>query len=318
VTGVQTAAFASNFPFNPGGILAGPNLAIFQIAGRPAGKGEALQMAANGVSPEYFETVGQRLVEGRVFTDHDDEKSEDVAIINDSTVRHHWAGENPIGSRISADEGKSWLRIAGVVADAKEYGLDRPVRDEVYVPIKQNGFTNNLLVRSAGDPLAMAAAIRAAIREIDSQVAIDRLNSVEQFRYDSMSSPRVTTILLGLFAGLAVLISACGIAAVMALAVSQRTNELGIRMALGASSASIVSLVVRQGLALSLAGTAVGLAGALAFTRLLSSLLYATSPTDVATFAGVTALFLTIAAVASFLPARQVTAIDPLDALRRE
>ena len=166
--------------------------------------------------------------------------------------------------------------------------------------------------------MAAAPLVRAVIHDLDPLIAVDRIDSIEHMKYESVGSPRVTTILLSLFAGLAMLISACGIAAVMALSVSQRRSELGLRMALGASGAGLVGMVVRQGLVLAVAGTAIGIAGAAVLSRWLSSLLYATSPTDLATFVGVAALFLSVAAIASFVPARQVTAIDPLAALRQE
>jgi putative ABC transport system permease protein len=153
---------------------------------------------------------------------------------------------------------------------------------------------------------------------VDPQIAVDRTNSLSNFREYSMAPSLVTTTLLGIFAGLALLISASGIAAVMALSVTQRTHELGIRLALGASRQSIVRMVVQHGLKLTLIGTAAGIVGSIGVTRLLSSLLYATSPTDVWTFAAVSAFFLAVAALACFIPTRQVTAIDPLIALRQE
>jgi len=205
-----------------------------------------------------------------------------------------------------------------VVGDATEYGLDRAVKDEVYTPVKQSGFGGNLVVRTMADPAGMSAAVRAALHGVDSQLAVDRVQTVERLQQESMASPRVTTILLGLFAGLALLISASGIAAVMALSVTQRRSELGIRMALGASSRSVLSMVVRQGLALAAVGTALGAIGAIAVTRLLATLLYATSPTDVSTFTVVSVVFLTVSAVACLIPAREVTGIDPVIALRSE
>jgi putative ABC transport system permease protein len=319
VPGVESAALATTFPFNPGSLATGPGSTSFQIEGRATSKGElAPQVAAVVVSPDYFQTLRQPIVEGRAFTEHDDAKALAAAVINQTMARHRWPGEDPVGKRISFDQGKTWVQIAGIVGDAKEYGLDHAVRDEIYAPMAQNGFGNNLLIRTTGDPMGAAQAVRAAIHSVDAQIAIDRMNTMERFQHDSVASPRVMTILLGLFAGLAVLISSCGIAAAMALSVSQRRNEFGIRMALGASRESIVSMVVRQGLLLALAGAAIGLAGAVGLTRLLASLLYSTSPTDTFTFAAVSLLFLTIAAVASFVPARQVTAIDPLAALRQE
>src|SRR5262249_19472401 len=149
-------------------------------------------------------------------------------------------------------------------------------------------------------------------------VAIDMVDTVERAEYDSMASPRVMTFLLGMFAALAVIISASGIAAVMALTVSQRTREIGVRIALGARPGSIVSMVVRQGLTLDIAGAIVGTLGALGLTQMLSTLLFGTSPTDVPTYIGVTTLFLAVAVIACLIPARQVTSIDPLAALRQE
>jgi putative ABC transport system permease protein len=320
VTGVESAALASNFPFNPGSVAAGPNNGnFFEIEGRPVSRNElAPQANVVVVSPGYFETIRQPLLGGRAFTDHDDAKALQVVMINQAMAKHRWPAEDPVGKRVSFDQGRTWNQIVGVVGDAKEYGLDRETRDEVYAPLAQNFYGNNLVVRTSGDPMAMVNAVRAVLRDIDPQIAIDRVNSIERFKYESMASPRVTAILLGLFAGLAVLISASGIAAVMALAVSQRTAELGIRMALGASRQSIVYMVLRQGMALALVGTLAGLAGSLALTRLLSSLLFATSPTDAGTFAAVSLLFVIVAAIASYLPARQVTSIDPLNALRQQ
>jgi putative ABC transport system permease protein len=321
LSGVESAALAATFPFDPGSLSTGPNSTFFEIEGRPSSKGElAPQVGSVLVSPDYFQTIRQPVLQGRGFTAHDDRKELRVAVINQTMARHRWPSEDPIGKRISFDKGKSWATIVGIVGDAKEYGLDREVRDEVYGASAQEemGFVNKLVIRTAGDPLSVSSAVRATLHDIDSQLAVDRVNTVEHLQQDSVASPRVTAILLGLFAALAVLISASGIAAVMALSVSQRTSELGIRMALGASRDSIVLMVVRQGLVLAVAGAALGLTGSFALTRLMSSLLYGIGPTDEFTFAAVSALFLTVAAVACFIPARQVTGIDPLMALRQE
>jgi putative ABC transport system permease protein len=164
----------------------------------------------------------------------------------------------------------------------------------------------------------MTPLIREAMRDVDPFMGLDQIGTLEHFQYESIAAPRVTTTLLGVFAALALLISSSGIAAVMTLSVTQRTRELGIRMALGAERRTIVSMVVRQGLALALVGIAVGVCGAMALTRLLTTLLYATSPTDVETFLAVSLVFLAVGALACFVPARQVTTIDPLIALREE
>ncbi len=319
VGAIQSVALASSFPFNPGRIAAGPQNASFEIEGRHVRKSEPDPLVnIVAISPDYFQTLRQPLLEGRTFTEHEDSKAPHIAVANQTLARHRWPKEDPIGKRITFDEGKNWTKIVGVVGDTTEYGLGQPVEDELYVPVDQFGFSGDLIVRTAIDPMSVSPLVRAAIRKVDPQLAIDRVDTVESFEHDTIASPRVTAILLGLFAFLALVISSGGIAAVMALAVSQRTHELGIRVALGASRNSILQMIVRQGLSLAVAGTALGIVGAVALTRLLASLLYATSPTDVFTFAAVSALFLVIATVACWVPARQVTGIDAMIALRQE
>jgi predicted permease len=319
VGGVESAALASNIPFSPNGVASGPGNANFEVEGRLVSKGElAPQVDITIVSAGYFETIRQPLLGGRNFTERDDAKALKVAVINQTMARHRWPTEDPVGKRVTFDHGQTWITIAGIVGDVKEYGLHRPISDEIYLPLEQGNFAGNLVIRTAIDPMSISPLIRAAIRDVDPQLAVDRVETIERLQQESIAAPRVTTILLGLFAALALIISASGIAAVMALSVSQRTQELGIRMALGAQRESIIRMVVGQGLILAVAGTALGIAGAIALTRLLSTLLYATSPTDVFTFAAVSMVFLAVATVACFIPARQVTAIDPLIALRQD
>ena len=253
-----------------------------------------------------------------MFTDHDDANAMKVVIINQAMSLDRFAGDDPVGKRISFDQGKNWITIIGVVGNAREYGLDHIVGDEAYLPADQAGFAGSLLVRTALDPMSMAPLIRKALHDVDPQLAVDQVETIESLQHESVASPRITTILLGVFAGLALVISASGIAGIMALTVSQRTRELGIRMALGQSKSSVVRMVVRQGLIVAMAGTALGLIGAMLLARLLSSLLYATSPTDISTFAAVSLLFIAVAGLACFVPARRVTLIDPFTALRQE
>lgn len=319
VGAVQSVALASNFPFNPQGIASGPGATAFEIEGRSQSKGElALIVDTTTVSPDYFQTIRQPILEGRNFTGHDDPKTLGVAIINQTMAHHRWPTEDPIGKRVTFDSGKTWIKIIGVVADTKEYGLSRPTSDEIYLPVDQAGFGGNLVVRTSLDPLTLSPLIRTALHTVDPQLAIDQVATLERLEHDSFASPRVLTMLLGLFAALALVISASGIAGVMALMVSQRTHELGIRMALGARRDSVLRMVVQQGLGYAFAGTLAGIVGAIALTHLLSSLLFATSPTDILTFIVVSLIFLSVAAVACFIPARQVTSIDPVIALRQE
>ena len=319
VGGVNSVAITSGFPLNPAGLVSGPGANEIEIEGHPVPKDEPKPQAAfRVVTPSYFDTIRQPLVKGRQFTDHDDAKALPVAIISQALARHRWPTGDPIGQRLKIGRDDRWFQIVGVVADVKDFGLDHPAADQIFETTKQAGFVNRLVVRTSLDPTAVTPLIRSAFHEIDPHIAIDQVATMEQLEYDSMASPRVLTLLMGIFAGLALLISSSGIAAVMALSVTQRAHELGVRMALGAERTSIVAMVVKQGLVLAGIGTLIGIAGAMALSRSLAGLLYDTRPTDVMTFLAVSLLFLTVAALACFVPARQVTGIDPLTALRQE
>jgi putative ABC transport system permease protein len=230
--------------------------------------------------------------------------------------------EDPVGKRIRAvnqhgDPG-AWTTIVGVVGDIKEYGLDHAPVDEIYGPLSQNSFAGNVIVRTNGEPMAMSNSIRKAVRDVDPQTAIVLAKTLEAFKDESLANPRVTTMLLGIFAALAILITAAGIAGVMALSVSQRTHELGVRMALGASQSGVLMMVLRQGMTLVLIGLVIGIIGGVFLTGLMSSLLFATTPTDPATFLAVSVVLTSVAALAAFIPARRITGIDPMIALRSE
>jgi len=324
LNGVESAALAGNSPFSPAGIVYGPGASSYEIEGKPSSKDELKpKVDVTIVGANYFETIRQPVPTGRSFTTRDEREAPEVpavVVINETMARHRFLNENPIGRRIRFDQGTnwtSWLEVVGVASDVKEYGLARPVADEIY-GIYRSGFVGRLIVRTANDPNNMTAAVRDAIREIDSLIAVDRIDTVEHAEYESMASPRVMTFLLAIFAALAIVISCSGIGAVMALGVSQRTREIGIRMALGARVSSIISMVLRQGLELAFAGIIVGMGAAAALTRLLAAFLYGTSPTDFGTFVAAPLLFLMVTAVACFIPARLASSIDPLIALREE
>ena len=325
--GVLSAAIGSTYPLNQLGITNGPFNRGFQIEGRPIPEGELLPQADfRTASTDYFETVRQALVAGRTFNDGDHDKSVPVAVINQSTARHRWGDEDPIGRRISLpgpggpgpNSGPTWLTIVGIVGDVRQYGLDREPTDEIYVPLAQAGFGGNLLVRTAAEPLSIARILREAVYEVDPDTAIDRVQTLEQVRSDAVASPRLTAMLLAMFAGLALIITAAGIAGVMALSVNQRTHELGVRLALGATPAKVLGMVIRQGMAFVLLGLSVGIVGALLLGRLMSSLLFAVEPNDPITFLSVALVLTLVAAAACFIPARRVTSIDPMLALRSE
>ena len=319
VPGVQSAAMATSFPFNPAGLVTGPGQIQYVVQGRPHGNGDATAtIDTRVVSAGYFATIGQPIVKGRGITPFDCElTSPAVDVINQAMARAVFPGEDPIGKRISFDKGKTFGQIVGIAADVQEYGLNRPPVGTVYAAL-QDGFVNRLVVRTAAGTGAGERMLRAAIREIDPLLAIDEVDTVEHAEYESLAPPRMMTSLMGIFAALALLISAGGIAAVMALAVSQRTREIGVRMALGARRTSVVGMVVRQGIVLALAGIAAGTLIAVLLTRLLASFLFGVSPTDFLTFSAIPLVFLLVAAMACFVPARQAATIDPLIALRQE
>ena len=317
--GVLSAALGSTYPLNQLGITNGPFNRGFQIEGRAVNEGELSPQADfRSASTDYFETVRQPLVRGRTFEEGDRDKAPLVAVINQSTAKHRWGDDDPIGRRVSFDRGQTWVTIVGVVGDVRQYGLDREPADEIYIPLAQGGFGGNLLIRTAVDPMSISKLIRDGVYEVDSDTAVDRVQTLEQVRSDAVASPRLTTILLAMFASLALLITAAGIAGVMALSVNQRRHELGVRLALGATPGKVLRMVMGQGMLFVLVGLTVGLVGALLLGRLMSALLYAVAPTDPITFLAVGSVLTTVAAVACFVPARRVTSIDPMLALRSE
>jgi predicted permease len=317
--GVLSAALGSTYPMNPSGIQFGPFNRVFQIEGRPQSDSEPpLQADSRTITPDYFQTIRMPLISGRVFTENDNDKAPLAAIINQTMARHYWNTEDPIGKRVTFDRGDHWLTIVGIVGDVRQYGLGREVTDELYAPHAQNPGANTLLVRTANDPLMMGQLMRETVYSIDSETAVDKVQTLAGVRDESLASPRLTTVLLALFAGLALVITAAGIAGVMALSVNQRIHEIGIRMALGASSASVMTMIVKQGMTLVLIGLAIGAVGAFLLTRLMSALLFAVAPTDPLTFVAVAVVFIGVAGLSCFVPARRVTGIDPMLALRAE
>lgn len=319
LAGVQVAAMGTTYPLNPMGIANGPFNRNFLIEGRNVSESElAPQTDARVVSPEYFQTLRLPLVKGRFFTDTDHDKGLPVVIINQSLARHRWGHEDPLGKRISFNRGETWLTIVGIVGDSKNYGLNREPIDETYAPIAQVGGAQFLLVRTASEPLSLVRQMRSAVYELDAETAIDHVRTLAEARSESLASPRLTTLLLGVFAALALVITAAGLAGVIALTVSQRTHELGIRLALGASPRAVLLMVLGQGMKLVLIGLGLGFVGAIALTRLMSTLLFAVAPTDPLTWAAVSLALAAVAAIACFIPARRVTTMDPLRALRSE
>jgi putative ABC transport system permease protein len=317
--GVVEAAISSTYPLNPAGITRGPNNVTIQLEGRPRDEANtAAQVDPRAVSPAYFHALDIPLLRGRMFTDGDDDKAPRVAIVNDAAARGSWGAEDPIGKRFSFDNGATWITVVGVVGNVKQYGLDKEPSQEIYGPIAQTPFGSFLVVKTNGAPLEAARLMRDVVHKVDAETAIDQVRTLQQALDDSVASPHEMTWLLGVFALLALFITAAGLTGVMALAVTQRTREIGIRIALGASRVRILTMMMRQALTLMLLGLAAGLVGALMLNRVITSLLFATPAVDAVTFAVVACLLTLVGAAACLVPALNATGIDPTLTLRKE
>ncbi len=319
--GVLSAAISNRYPFEPELISGGPQSVSFsfQVEGRTLEPGQAPPVSTfAAVSPDYFQTLGIPLKEGRLFAETDEAKGPIVIIINEAMKRQIWPNDDPVGKRVTNDGGEHWGQIVGVVGDVREFGLEHAPVPEIYAPQAINPAPGTLIVRTIAEPRSITQALTRAIHEVDSQTAVTRVLTLEQARYESMANPRLTASLLGIFAGLALVIATAGIGGIMALNVSQRVREIGIRIALGARPLNILRMVMGQGLLLTALGVGIGIAGAIALTGLVKSLLFEVPPTDAVTFSGVGLTLLAAAGIASYLPARRAAAIDPNEALRAE
>ncbi|MGH9773626.1 MAG: ABC transporter permease [Candidatus Acidiferrales bacterium] len=318
---VISAAAASSFPLEPDLLAGGPNSNDFQIEGHPLGPGETPPIAdVASVSPDFFRTLGIPLISGREFAPTDDANAPPVVIINQSMQRRFWPGENPVGKTVSFEHNGTFrCQIVGVVGDVRDLGLDRSPMLQIYGSMAQDGMAlGSLVVRTAADPGRMANQLVRAVHELDPSTAVSGIITLDQARHDSLTPPRITASLLGIFAGLALLIATVGIGGILALTVSQRTHEFGVRIALGARPVDILSMVTRQGMILAVIGIGLGLGGAFFLTRLLKTFLFETTPTDPATYAGVALVFFAAALTACWIPARRAARVDPIVALRFE
>ncbi|MDP1572143.1 MAG: ABC transporter permease [Vicinamibacterales bacterium] len=314
--GVTSAAITNSVP------LAGlqPGQTNFQIEGRVYDNPDLAPTADVRVaSPAYFDTLGIPLLRGRAFSALDHDEAEPVVVINESVARY-WDGRDPIGSRVSADNGQTWLTIVGMVGDVRQFGLDREAVAQVYVPLAQNrgGLAGRVLVRMSGDPASATALIREAVHAVDADMPIENVRTLDEIRATYLAAPRLTALLLSVFAVLALIVTVTGITGVIATSVSQRTQEFGVRMALGASRESVLVMVLRQGFTLVAAGLGLGIAAALVLGRVLQSYLYNTTTTDPITFAVVAVAFLMAGILACLGPAWRATTVDPMTALRAD
>jgi predicted permease len=318
--GVESAAVAMSLPTIPEWL--GTNVSA---EGQPPDDGDARSPSARlqSVTPDYFRTLQIPLRRGREFTARDTAPDAPAAvIINESFARRFWPayprGRSPVGQHMREGIDRTgWIEIVGIVADVRVGDLTAPVEPEFYVPtVIHAPQTAYLAVRTAGDTLSLASTIRKQILAIDGSQPVSDIKTMDQVIEAALGQRRLTTWLLGSFAGVALLLAIIGMYGVIAYAVARRTHEVGIRRALGAQQADILRLVLRQGLALALAGVAVGIAGAFALTRVTQGLLFQVTATDPAAFIGIAVLFLIAALAASYIPARRAARIDPMAALR--
>jgi putative ABC transport system permease protein len=273
--------------------------------------------------------MGILLERGRDFTEQDRSDAPGVVVINEHLAREGWPGDNPVGRRISfgdTDVNAKWLTIVGVIRNVKQRWSE-DVGDEIYLPFQQSPWLSNpashysamtLVIHTSTNPLVLSEAARDAVRSVNSNVPVSSLTTLEQVVSDAVWQPRFNLVLISLFAVLALTLAAVGIYGVMAYTVTQRTHEIGIRMALGARSGDVLKLVLRLGMRLAVLGTTLGVAGALGLTRLMTSLLYHVKPGDPVTFICVSALLTLVTLTACWLPARRASKVDPMVALRNE
>jgi len=316
--GVVSAAITNSVPL----VGVQPGNTRFQIHGRTYNTPDERPTADVRVaSPKYFDTLRIPIRGGRAFSGLDHENALAVAVINESMLPQ-FEGRDPIGTEISIGANftqPTWVTIVGVVGDVKAFGLDREAVAQIYVPLRQSGgLAGRVVVRVNGEPSSAIATIRDAVHAVDQDLPIENVRTLNEIRDRSLATPRVAAILLTVFAALALLVTITGITGVIAQSVSQRTQEFGLRMALGASQTSVLSMVVRQGLTLVAVGLAVGVGASFALARVLQSYLYQTAPTDPLTFAGVAIAFVFAGTLACLGPAWRATTVDPMNALRAE
>jgi putative ABC transport system permease protein len=300
-----------------------PNSTNFSIEGRPDFAPEdALEVPVDAVTPNYFRVMGVQLLKGRFFDTRDVDGATPAVIINDMMARKYWPNEDPIGRRMKYGNvsGRSpWMTIVGVVRDTRRTGYDSPVRPETYLPHAQSASGSMLIViRTTGDPQSAAPLLRSVVKTLDPGIALQSVQPVDRMLVAMAAERRLGTMLLSIFGVVAAVLAAVGIYGVIAYSVEQRTRELGVRLALGATSGRILRLVVSEGLWLAGTGLVLGLVAAIALSRTMKTMLYEVSPSDPSTLAIIAVVAVLTAVVASFLPAIRAVRVDPVTALRAE
>jgi predicted permease len=312
VPGVEVVGAAKNFPLRGTGETREPVI-VPGAAGGPGDREVRLQVLH--VSADYFRAMGIPLRAGRAFTAADREGTPIVWMVNEAFVRRYWPGENAVGKTLRL--GEATIQITGVVGDVRQRSLTEPAEPMAYIHYPQNWRSGlSMAVRTTGDPLRVANAVREAIWSVDRDQTITSVETMSAIVGGNVARPRLLASLLFLFGTMGLLLGALGIYGVLAFAVTQRRQEIGVRVALGASPRSVLGLVVKQGMTLAVAGVVVGIAGAAVLTRVMAAVLYEVRATDPATFVTVVLVLLGAAFVASWLPARRALRVDPVQALR--
>jgi putative ABC transport system permease protein len=311
--GVEAVGMTTELP------LSGqPNDTGFTVAGRPPVRpNERYGADFRRVNRQLFQAMRIPLLRGRQFTEQEVSAGAPVLIVSESLARAVFPNEDPLGQRLLFGPTDSPREIIGIVGDVSHRGLELRKFPTMYLPMHATGW-KNLVIRTTADPLSLASAVRREIKALDSELALAGVKSLEQVVYESVAEPRYRTTLLGLFAGVALLLAAIGLYGVLSYAVTQRTHEIGIRMALGARGADVLRLIIGQGIKLALIGVLLGLGAALALTQLMKTLLFEVKATDPLTFIAIAMLLAFVALVACWIPARRATKVDPMVALRTE
>jgi putative ABC transport system permease protein len=317
--GVRSAAVTTNLPLYRQG-----NSISISIEGRPEPPpGQESIIVTRIISPGYFDTMSIPVLKGRELTDQDTDDSPNVVVISESMARRYWPGEEAVGKRIALGRIQSpddWMQIVGVVKDVRQFELNADPKPQMYLTHRQYGFfdARDLVVKTDVDPASMASAVRKAVWEIDKDQPVSNIRTMETILADSIARQRFSMLLLAIFASVALVLAAVGIYGVMSYSVAQRTHEIGIRMALGAQTSAVLKLAVGYGLKLVIAGIAIGLVAAFALTRVMATLLFGVTATDPTTFTLISLLLVAVAAIASYIPARRATRVNPIIALRYE
>ena len=319
LAGVRSAAVTTNLPLYRQG-----NSITIRIEGRPEPPpGQELVVVTRVVSPGYFDTMTIPLISGRKLTDQDTADAPNAIVISETMARRFWPNEDAVGKRISAGRVRSdadWIQVVGVVKDVRQFELNAEPRPQMYLSYRQGGFfaPRDLVVKTDVDPTSMAATVRRAVWEIDKDQPVSNIQTMDQILADSIARQRFSMLLLAIFAVVALVLAGVGIYGVRSYSVAQRTHEIGIRMALGAQTPAVLKLAVGYGMKLVIAGIVIGLIAAFALTRVMATLLFGVTATDPTTFTLISLILVFVAAIASYIPARRATKVDPIIALRYE